>query len=612
FTGPSTSAWFTSLAFSPDGRRLLTGSWDGRARIWDVETAAELRHFEGDLDAVAPQITAVAFSPDGRLVLAGSHDETVRLWDAETGGERLRLLAQGLVEAVAFSPDGGRLLTGADDAARLWDAGTGEPLRHFEGDIGWVFALAASPDGRHLLTGDVDGVARRWDLETGAEAFRLEAHADQASAVAFSPDGRYLLTGGYDTYARLWDTATGALLRTLEGPSSDDPEDPAGVNAVAFSPDSRYVLTGNQDDTARLWDAETGAELRRFEGHAQWVTSVSFSPDGRLALSAGLDRTARVWDTATGTERRRFDGRGVGYDLFYYATFAPDGRHVLTFGGVPDSTLLWDLETGARLRYFEGHSERVKAATFSADGRLLLTGSDDGTIRLYDVETGEERRRFDVPATWVTAVTFFSDGQYVLAAGDTQTHLFDAATGERVASLVSFTDGTWAVVAPDGRFDTNDLEAVEGLHWVAPDDPLTPLPIEAFMADLYEPRLLPRLLAGEAFPEVRGLLERNRVQPVVAITDVTLAADGTASVTVSVEGLERAYGGATHVSGAHDLRLFRDGQLVAWRDGVLVEGAGTATLTFDGLALPSDADTLTFSAYAFNADRVKSRTTYAG
>src|SRR5690606_13426799 len=199
-------------------------------------------------------------------------------------------------------------------------------------------------------------------------------------------------------------------------------------------------------------------------------------------------------------------------------------------------------------------------------------------------------------------------GRHVLTSGwDGTVRLWEAASGRELVLLMSYRDGGWAAVAPDGRFDTSDLERVRGLHWLMADDPFTLLPVEAFMADFYEPRLLPRLLAGEAFPELRGLGERNRVQPVVAITDVTLAAGGTASVTVSVEGLERAYGGVTHESGAHDLRLFRDGQLVGWADGEVVAGTGRTALTFDGVALPTDADTLTFSAYAFNADRFKSR-----
>ncbi|MEJ5340212.1 MAG: protein kinase [Thermogutta sp.] len=335
-------------------------------------------------------VTSVAFSPNGRQVLTGSRDNTARLWDAATGKELRRF--EGHTEAVlsvAVSPDGRQVLTGsADKTARLWDAATGKELRRFEGHTEAVLSVAFSPDGRQVLTGSDDNTARLWDAATGKELRRFEGHTDWVTSVAFSPDGRQVLTGSRDNTARLWDAATGEELRRFEGHILP-------VLSVAFSPDGRQVLTGS--DTARLWDAATGKELRRFEGHTDWVTSVAFSPDGRQVLTGSRDNTARLWDAATGKELRRFEGHT---DAVWPVAFSPDGRQVLTGAGhfvgvAPDNTArLWDVTTGHELRRFEGHTDMVSSVAFRPDGRQILTGSQDGTARLWDVATGRELCRF--------------------------------------------------------------------------------------------------------------------------------------------------------------------------------------------------------------------------
>src|SRR5207247_1162739 len=198
-----------SVALSPDGRSVLTGSDDDTARLWDMATGREIRRFEGHSGLVY----SVAFSPDGRSVLTGSEDKTARLWDVPA-------------ESIWHS-----------SAAQLHVA-TGREIRRFEGHSEQVRSVAFSPDGRAVLTGSRDQTARISEVTTGGGIGRFEGHSGHVSSVAFSPGGRSVLTGSRDGKARLWDMATGRQIRLFEGHT-------AWVSSVAFSPDGRAVLTGS-------------------------------------------------------------------------------------------------------------------------------------------------------------------------------------------------------------------------------------------------------------------------------------------------------------------------------------------------------------------------------
>ncbi|MGH9836323.1 MAG: AAA-like domain-containing protein, partial [Blastocatellia bacterium] len=229
------------------------------------------------------RINAVAFSPDGKFVLTGSYDSTARLWRADSG-QLISTLRHGYdlgVLAGAFSPDGRFVLTGSSDGtARLWRVGSGQLISTLRHDSG-VSAVAFSPDGEFVLTGSSDRTARLWRVGSGQLISTLR-HDDIVRAIAFSPDGRFVLTGSNDRTARLWRVGSGQLISTLRHDSI--------VNAVAFSPDGRFVLTGSNDRTARLWRVDSGQSISALR-HDPGVLSVAFSPDGRFVLTGSDDYT---------------------------------------------------------------------------------------------------------------------------------------------------------------------------------------------------------------------------------------------------------------------------------------------------------------------------------
>ncbi len=240
-------------SFSPDGRRVVTASWDTTARLWDAATGAEVAVLKGHRS----QVNLASFGPDGRRVVTAGTDGTARVWDAVTGANIVTLDHPGFIKAAALSTDGQRVATaGTDGTARVWDTTSGDEVATLKGHMGDVDSASFSPDGRRVVTTSADGTAKVWDAATGAEVRALKGHRHGVTAASFDPDGQRVVTAGHDGTARVWDAATGAEFATLKGLTSS-------VDTASFSPDGRRVVTASWDKTARVWDAATGAEVLR-------------------------------------------------------------------------------------------------------------------------------------------------------------------------------------------------------------------------------------------------------------------------------------------------------------------------------------------------------------
>ncbi len=328
-----------ALAFSPDGRTLATGSWDGDIKLWDMERGTLLW-----TSLQTYNILCVVFAPDGSTFASGGDDATVRLWEATSGTHRQTLSGQdGPVLALAWSPDGSLLASGSfDGQIRLWEvrgAQPGTPVQLLAGHSDWVLALAFAPDGRTLASGSLDRTVKLWDVERGDLRQTLAGHPDQVFAIAWSPDGRLLASCGRDQMIWLWDGERGSYRTALHGHT-------AFVYDLAFTPDSRSLLSGSDDGTLRMWDMERGQCVHIMQGYAVLLYDVAWSPGGSQLASVGSDLQVTIWDVEGGTSPRGLGGHRWNV---YGVAWSPDGQ-LLASSGFDNAIRVWIASTGASVQ----------------------------------------------------------------------------------------------------------------------------------------------------------------------------------------------------------------------------------------------------------------------
>jgi len=439
-----------SVRFSPDGKYVLTGSYDGIVRLFEAQTGQKIRQFMAN---EAGRGVKAIFSPDGQTIYAASNDGSVWKWDVKTGKVELHLSYDDAPVDIEISPDGQRLLTGSvAGTPRLLDAQTGETVCQFTGHTEPVWELAFSPDSRYVATSSLDKTARLWKAENCEWLRAFTGHTDGVMSVDFSPNGKYLATGSRDKTARLWSVETGQELRQFIGHTCYQ------VKSVRFSPDGKYLLTGNCDKTARLWDVQTGLELYRFNGHTDQIWTVAFSSDGRYILTGSHDKTAWLWDLQkVYGEHPQFVGHT---NSIWGAAISPDGK-LLATGGAGQSTWLWDAQTGRELHTF--NTSDVNSVAFSPDGRYLLTGAGDSSASLWDVQTKEMVKNFvhdPINYASIMGVAFSPDGKFALTSGqDARARRWDIQTGGLLTTYGAGTDNPGGpdtlygvAYSPDGRF----------------------------------------------------------------------------------------------------------------------------------------------------------------
>jgi WD40 repeat protein len=416
------------VTLSEHGERLLTGDhYPGHTiRLWDGVTGGLL----GVLCGHTNRVTDSAFSPDGARLATCSWDQTVRLWDGATGRPVATLKGhRGRVNRLCFSPDGRRLASASEDhTVRLWDAATGEALTVLHGHMGQVFWVRYTPDGGGIVSVAQDGTARLWDARAAENDGLLRGHMTYTYGVAFHPDGERLASASWDGTARLWDAATGRQLAVLAH------GDGAIVTSVAFHP-SGSILATRARDAVRLWDVASGREVHRWSVPTDsWRdTRLAFNPGGALLASGATGRVIRVWDVDRRAEVAVLRGH---QDEVRDVAFSPDGRWLASVADQGDPVVrIWDVARWEEAQALEGHTAGGYAVAFNRDGTLLASGATDGTVRLWDTVTWKEVAVLK-HGTNVYGVAFSTDGtRLACACADNSIRFWDLATHQEVVEL---------------------------------------------------------------------------------------------------------------------------------------------------------------------------------
>ena len=420
-----------SVAFSPDGKILASGiHGHDIVFLWDVATRSRIALLANNINKKYKGVNSVAFSPDGTILASTGNDGKIWLWDARTK-RRIGVLktnADG-VTSIVFRPDGKTLASlngqfgdsefkGGDMAVRLWNVKTRKQTAVLEDHTAGIESVALSPDGTLLASGHHDGLVRLWDIQTQKQLATLKGHKAVVESVAFSLDGTLLASGGKDR-ARLWNVRKRKQIRTFKHK--------AIVESVAFSPDGR-TLAAVDYNCIRLWDVRRNRAVgvlgpeppHRGPFTLSIIRSVAFSPDGTLLASGGIDNTVRLWNVqnrqeifrheraqqgdiltvAFSPDGKTFASAGTGKGIYLWRVveqelimtlnqewitalaFSPEGRFLAA--GTGAEIRVWDMKTQTEVTTLEGCASRVNSIVFSSDGKKVVVGSLDGTIRIWD------------------------------------------------------------------------------------------------------------------------------------------------------------------------------------------------------------------------------------
>ncbi|HLW67985.1 MAG TPA: M56 family metallopeptidase [Gemmataceae bacterium] len=438
-----------AIAYSPDGKTLATGSEDKKVKLWTLmlnkdgmwegTERAELgdpdtnNNFNGNQGS--DMIATLAFSPKGRTLATGMWNGQIHLWDPELGKRRSILMAhQEGVSCLAFTTDGQQLASGSfDRTVRVWPAATppNTSVLSYEGHRDAVWALALSSDGKWTATGSRDGTIRIFERRGSKPALPIiNAHPGGVMSLAFSPDNQMLVSTGKDCVVRFW-KVSGEKIADLKGHTAD-------VQHAAFSPDGKWLATGGQDKEIRIWDVakaragKSDALVKTLTGHTKAISGLAFSPNSKLLASGSLDKSYKIFDTAKWEVKHQSIPGPTNGEIWALA-FTPDGKTLALAHNQdqiigPDGDLeqqqyrqimLVDPETGkSKGGQTFNHPDWIYGLTFTPDGKSMITISRDMNVRIWNMASGRTTKQFRAHDAGISQLALAGDDGMLVTAGE--------------------------------------------------------------------------------------------------------------------------------------------------------------------------------------------------
>ena len=416
------------VAFTPDGSMLLSGGFDDKLVLWDLQTGQIIREMQNPRG----DVNSTAISPDGTLAVAGTEGGVVTLWNLQTGGLLGELAGHDpelQIQGTAFSPDGKLAASASEDhTVIIWDVAAQSMLHQLKGHENIVFDVAFSPDGQTLASAGFDGRVILWDVASGAQIAALEGHKDYVFDVAFNKDGTKLLSSSRDQSVILWDVASGQPIEIYQGEAGR-------IFSVDFLDEERAISTASTGNL-RVWALHDQKIKQRFQLTADFMSSFAQSVDGRTA-AVGLVEEIQLVDLQTGAilQQLPFPAQGVNALLIGEVTslaFDEKGERLLS-GSDEGAIILWDLNDGQEIGRFDTHlleganqhSARILDLLFSPDGTQFISTSDDKSMILWDIASGAILHRYSSPSDTINAVAYAPDGQTIAGGSGTYRYIVE-------------------------------------------------------------------------------------------------------------------------------------------------------------------------------------------
>ena len=597
-------------AFSPDGKLLALNHSVFSVVVWNTETGARITDATG-----GGQVIAAAFHPNDQLLAVGTFQGSAKkdklTLVSLSSGEQPRTFETDVRPShLAFTKDARLLALGGGESLGLWDVKQDKLLRAMRGGVQKVQAIAISPDGRLLATAVNRNAPRFWDLNSGDEIGSIAeppsslppGSATIVEKVSFSPDGESFAVARsfFEKSMHLYETSS----RT---PKLQVP----GTTHVAFSPDGSKFAT-LWKESVKVFETGTGREILnwapKYTKYRRQPHALAFSPDGRWLAALDVNHLA-LWDLKAGLETSVFPpDRGlVGFVSHTDMAFTPDGRLLAIAGdGGPGVVSLFDPETGQHIRRINAHQAKTSDVVFLNKGARFISSSFTGEIRIWETATGAQLKSINGNPGGIVELAVSPDDRWFASVGhDGATRIWDTNSGEQLLLLTSDpeTSSQWVAVTPDGLFD-GSLQGINQLvAWRFGNETL---PLETFFNEFYYPGLIAEVLAGKRPKPVKDISLIDRRQPSITLTTAADSSVAYTSRTIQLKiNVSESPADAKHSngSGAHDVRLFRNGSLVkVWRGDVLKGRNNVALETSTTIVAGKNR----FTAYAFNRDNIKS------
>ena len=424
-------------------------------------------------------ISSLAITPDGTKVVSGSNDRTIKIWNLTTGQELLTFFpcysSMGLFSWLVFlfvkvTPDATKVIAGSntEGTIKIWDLNIEQELCTIHAHAEALTAVEITPDGEKIVSSSVDKTIKVWDLVTGQQLLTLTDHQNAtSSSLAITPDGEKIV-GSADKTIKVWDLVTGQQLLTLTGHQDD-------VLSLAITPDGKKIVSGSSDETIKVWDLVTGQQLLTLTGHQDDVLSLAITPDGEKIVSGSEDKTIKVWDLVTGQQLLTFSSPF----LIFALAITHDGTKVVSGGG---GIHVWDLAPAKELFIpsFCNHTSSVVEIVVTPDGNHLISGSRDDTIKVWNIATSPDLCTFSDNTQSVTKLVVTPDGSKIIFVdcwGDKQIkmmnfsikqesekiimhffkmmkiklkRLWNLATRQEISTLTSYNNSYTFAITPDG------------------------------------------------------------------------------------------------------------------------------------------------------------------